>query len=164
MAGARRKTLALLVATFLAAPVDCQAKASADWSAVQSIRSGQRLRVRVLDSARPIGSRVLKGSVFLSATAEHLSVTLKDGSTASWSKAEVLKVATQRRRLSDRPRPFIHGATAALGWTLFLFYVVGDPTILAYSIGAPVFGAGLKISALFPGYEPVYNSGAPARK
>ena len=165
MTGAAWKILALVVGTVLVAPASSEAKSSADWSAVQSIRPGHRVRVRVLDSASPKGSRLLKGCVFVSATPESFSVLLKDGSTASLAKAEVLKVAT-RRRLSNRPRPLIHGATVSAGWMLFIVLAVGvgDVSTFGVAVGIPFGIAGYAISALVPGYQPVYASGAPERK
>lgn len=67
----------------------------ADWSRVQAVPSHRKTVVRLYEDAAPPASRRIKGR-FVSATADSITLVLKDGQTRTIHKQDVRKVRTWR--------------------------------------------------------------------
>ena len=114
----------------------------ADWSRVQAVPHHRRTVVRLYqDAARP-ESRRIKGR-FVSATAESITLVLKDGQTRTTQKQAVRKVLISRP-FSKRKPGWITAGVASLMWgVLFALDTSGGaepgevPQMLSLGIGVP---------------------------
>ena len=73
----------------------CAAKHMPDWSRVQAVPSGRPTTVRLYKDEAPRGSRKIKG-LFDSATAETITLLLRDGQSRTLEKRAVRKVLIRR--------------------------------------------------------------------
>ena len=78
----------------------CTARHLPDWSQVQAVSPQTKIEVQLYEDETPQGSRKVKGR-FQSATADALTLMLKDGQARTLQKPTVRKVLT-RRPLSER--------------------------------------------------------------
>ena len=74
----------------------------ADWSRVQAVPSHRKTVVRLYEDAAPPASRRIKGR-FVSATADSITLVLKDGQTRTLHKQDVRKVRTWRPVKKRKP-------------------------------------------------------------
>ncbi len=107
----------------------CAARHMPYWSRVQAVAPRTKTEVQLYKNEAPPGSRKIKGR-FLAATADSLTLTLKDGQTRTLRKQAVRKVLI-RRPFKKRAPGWI-----ALGVTLVVLAVVpvdsGDPRLIAF--------------------------------
>ena len=74
----------------------------ADWTRVQSVRHHRKTVVRLYEDAAPPARRRIKGR-FVSATADSITLVLKDGQTRTIHKHDVRKVRTWRPVKKRKP-------------------------------------------------------------
>ena len=84
-----------------------------DWSRVQAVPSHRKTVVRLYEDAAPPASRRIKGR-FVSATADSITLVLKDGQTRTVHKQDVRKVRTWRPFKKRKPGWIALGVTLAI--------------------------------------------------
>ena len=110
--------LALLQALLLAVPPPAAAKIRSDWSRVQAVEAGQRTWVQLYKDEAPEEDLMVKGR-FESATAESITLMLRDGQTRTFKRQAVRKVLV-RRPFAKRWPGWASMAIAAVSWEIFL--------------------------------------------
>ena len=155
----------VLIATTLAIPLECLGKDRlnrSEWSNVQSIAPGGRVRITLLDKQIPQDQRRLK-AVFASADESSVSVVLPDGSTRMLEKQAVRRVAVRRPLLKRRAAWIATGIVAGVMHATFGRYVAGDwgwggvTATLGLFVYLPVWG----ITTLKTSHTVIYDSSAP---
>lgn len=155
----------VLIGVTLTIPPHCPGKDRldrSDWSNVQNIAPGRQVRITLLDKQIPRESRRLRG-VFASADESSISAVVADGSTKTFEKQAVRRVAV-RRPLLKRPGAWIAtGITAGVVQATLGRYVAGDwgwggaTATFAMLIYLPVWG----ITTLTMSHKVVYDSPPP---
>ena len=78
-----------------------QAKPGRDWARVQAVEAPRKVRVVLHDDKAPNGKRKLSG-VFASATADGLTIGLRDGTMRTFQRDEVRRVSVKQPFLQRR--------------------------------------------------------------
>lgn len=92
--------LAACGAVLVLAP-ESQAKPGQDWSRVQAVEAARKVRVVIHDDKAPNAKRKLRG-VFASATADGLTIGLRDGTLQTLQRDEVRRVSVKQPFLQRR--------------------------------------------------------------
>ena len=161
----RLRAAALGLALLGAPAASGRSPARDDWSAVESIEAGRRIRVKLRADAAPRGERLIRGR-FDSADADGIAVALRKGGTRTVAKEAVGRVAV-RIPIGRRGRAWLPVA-AAFG-ILSLYAVAGpyfDLTFLGKHVvlgGILVYPETLAVSLLIFSHRPVYIAPRGAR-
>ena len=99
----------------------------ADWSRVQAVPSHRKTVVRLYEDAAPPQSRRIKGR-FVSATADSITLMLKDGQTRTVHKQAVRKVRTWRPFKKRKPGWIALGVAFAITEFLVNIDISESPT------------------------------------
>lgn len=99
------KALLLLGSVLAATPVCVHARLLAEWSSIQQIEPGRRVRVLLYDDRAPDGKLKFDGN-FVAAAGDSLTLILKDGSARTLSSRMVRRVA-RRRPFLRRPKAWV---------------------------------------------------------
>lgn len=155
----------VLIGFTLTIPPQCLGKERldrSDWSNVQNIAPGAQVRITLLDRQIPRESRRFRG-VFAFADESGVSAVLADGSTRTFEKQAVRRVAV-RRPLLKRPGAWIAtGIAAGVVQATLGRYVAGDwgwggaTATFAMLIYLPVWG----VTTLMMSHKVVYDSHSP---
>ena len=109
--------LALLQALLLAAPPPAAAKIRSDWSKVREVEAGRRTWVQLYEGEAREEDLMVKGR-FESATAENITLVLRDGQTRTFKRQSVRKVLVSRPFANRVPGWAAMGVTAGILETL----------------------------------------------
>jgi len=105
----------------LAFAPESQAKPGSDWSRVQGVEAARQVRIVLHDDESPKGRRKLKG-VFASATADSLTIVLRDGTTRAFQRGDVRRVSVKRPFLQRRKAWGVTALAAFAGPALDLLF------------------------------------------
>ena len=122
----RFATITGALATFvvaLAFAPESQAKPGQDWSRVQGVEASRQVRIVFSDDTALKGRRKLSG-IFASATADSLSVVLRDGTVRTFQRGDVRRVSVKRPFLQRRKAWGVTALAAFAGPALDL--LLGD--------------------------------------
>ena len=139
--GLSRKTTATgpVLLFFLPILTSCAARHMPDWSRVQAVPLQTKTEVQLYEDGAPQGSRKVKGR-FDSATADSVTLTLKDGQTRRLPKSSVRKVLTRRPFLKRKPGWIALGVAFAIT-EFFINIDIGEsPTTAAFFYGSRMGG------------------------
>ena len=117
--------LALLQALLLAAPPPAAAKIRSDWSRVRAVEAGQRTWVQLYEGEAREEDLLVKGR-FESATAESITLMLRDGQTRAFKKQAVRKVLVRRPFANRVPGWAAMGISSVL-WGTFVVLMQDMP-------------------------------------
>lgn len=159
------KTLFLVCAT-LTVPPDCNGKTEReDWSSVEDIEPGRRMRIRLHKDQVARGPRKINGR-FVSADSNLVTIISTDGATETFKRQAVRRVAV-RRPLMKRPTVWIvTGIVAGVTQATFVRYVAGDwtwsraTTFAAMFIYFPIWAT----STAMMSHEVIYDAPSSGRR
>ncbi len=151
---------ALLAVAAIVTPTECKARPRSDWSAIERIEPGRRVRIRVVERSRHSrfawgqqGYRHLKG-YFTSVTDDSVSIIRPNGGTISFSRQEVLAVSVWRP-FFKRPSGWVVAWAGALG--AFVLLTSADVSPPVRGAGSGLFGLlSYSGAAAFVSYRMVY--------
>ena len=165
----------MLLLLLTGVPTTAVAKGKSDWSQVQAVAHDTKIAVRLYKDSAPRGQRRFNGR-FRSATANSISMVLKDGQTRTFLKTAVRRVQTPLP-LKQRGAGWaamgisgvIVGVLLMVGGTegaepgevpALIGLVVGIPTLVGFLAGkmGPIYDVSAKHRILPQGDQPL---GAP---
>ena len=155
----------VLIGVTLAIPLECFGKDRlnrSEWSNVQNVDPGRRVRITLLDKQIPRDQRRLK-AVFASADESSVSVVLPDGSTRTFERQAIRRVAVRRPLLKRRAAWIATGIVAGLMHATFGRYLAGDwgwggvTATFGSLVYLPVWG----ITILKTSHVVIYDSSSP---
>lgn len=155
----------VLIGATLAIPLECLGKDRlnrSEWSNVQNVDPGRRVRITLLEKQIPRDQRRLKAA-FASADESSVSVVLPDGSTRMFERQAIRRVAVRRPLLKRRTAWIATGVVAGLMHATFGRYLAGDwgwggvTATFGPLVYLPIWG----ITTLKTSHVVIYDSSSP---